>query len=216
MSTNNEQLYFYKGLEANLPTTGIKVGALYHCTDTKNTYRGISETELVIFSTASGQQSENNATVIGTGTATGTSATVIGDGVATGDYAVAMGKDTVAGCMGCYIAAIDPANNDIYLHTPNIDQHCSKNANGVVIPTWNGDPNDFYDVEFENEYIIYTEDELNDNPYGNEFSVSADGYYHWPFAGNIIAISKNKITYQSDTLNSSEKWLSNVPRYLFV
>ena len=47
-------------------------------------------------------------------------------------------------------------------------------------------------------------------PYGNEFSVSSDGYYHWAFAGNVIEISGNRIKYVSDTLNTSEKWLSNV------
>lgn len=47
----NEQIKFYKGLESNLPTSEIEIGALYHCTDTKNTYIGISATKLQIFST---------------------------------------------------------------------------------------------------------------------------------------------------------------------
>lgn len=48
----NEQVYFYKGLESKLPTTNIKVGGLYHCTDTGNTYIGVSSTELQLYSTA--------------------------------------------------------------------------------------------------------------------------------------------------------------------
>ena len=42
----SEQLKFYKGVEKDLPKSGIEIGALYHCTDTKNTYIGISATEL--------------------------------------------------------------------------------------------------------------------------------------------------------------------------
>ena len=39
----SEQLKFYKGLEGDLPVgSNIIIGALYHCTDTKNTYLGTS------------------------------------------------------------------------------------------------------------------------------------------------------------------------------
>lgn len=48
----SEQLKFYKGIEANLPTSGIEIGALYHCTDTGNTYIGTSNTTKRLFSTA--------------------------------------------------------------------------------------------------------------------------------------------------------------------
>ena len=52
----SEQIKFYKGSEANLPTSGIEIGALYHCEDTGNTYRGISATELELFSSAVGKK----------------------------------------------------------------------------------------------------------------------------------------------------------------
>ena len=48
----SENVYFYKGLETNLPTSGITAGGLYHCTDTGNTYIGVSSTELQLYSTA--------------------------------------------------------------------------------------------------------------------------------------------------------------------
>ena len=42
MSGQQEQLKFYKGLESKLPTgNAIEIGALYHCTDTNNTYLGV-------------------------------------------------------------------------------------------------------------------------------------------------------------------------------
>lgn len=34
----SEQLKFFKGLETNLPTSGLVKGGIYHCTDTGNTY----------------------------------------------------------------------------------------------------------------------------------------------------------------------------------
>jgi hypothetical protein len=46
----SEQLYFYKGLERDLPTSNIKIGGLYHCTDTNNTYIGISATSMELWS----------------------------------------------------------------------------------------------------------------------------------------------------------------------
>ena len=48
----NENLKFYRGNEINLPKTNIEVGALYHCEDTGNTYRGVSPTEMQLFSSA--------------------------------------------------------------------------------------------------------------------------------------------------------------------
>jgi hypothetical protein len=45
----SENLYFYKGLESNLPKSGIIIGGLYHCTDTKNTYIGISTTKMELW-----------------------------------------------------------------------------------------------------------------------------------------------------------------------
>ena len=55
----SENLKFYKGLEANLPTSGIEVGALYHCTDTGNTYRGVTSTEMQLFSTTNSESDWN-------------------------------------------------------------------------------------------------------------------------------------------------------------
>lgn len=45
----SENLDFYKGLESNLPKSGIVIGALYHCTDTKNTYIGVSTTKMELW-----------------------------------------------------------------------------------------------------------------------------------------------------------------------
>lgn len=63
----SEQIKFYKGLEENLPTgkatddngliiDPIEVGALYHCTDTGNTYRGVAANRMELFSTANRTQ----------------------------------------------------------------------------------------------------------------------------------------------------------------
>jgi hypothetical protein len=59
----SEQLKFYKGIETDLPKSGIEIGALYHCIDTGNTYRGISETELELFSSAVGKATSNNGEI---------------------------------------------------------------------------------------------------------------------------------------------------------
>ena len=48
-----ENLKFYKGLEEDLQDVSpIEIGAIYHCTDTGNTYIGISATRMQLFSTA--------------------------------------------------------------------------------------------------------------------------------------------------------------------
>lgn len=48
-------------------------------------------------------------------------------------------------------------------------------------------------------------------PFCNEFSIGSDAYYHWPFAGQIVEISGNRITYSKrNSLDTTEKWLSNV------
>lgn len=56
MSTERENLKFYKGLEKDLPAgSAIEIGALYHCTDTGNTYIGIENNNaklLNLYSTA--------------------------------------------------------------------------------------------------------------------------------------------------------------------
>lgn len=160
----SENLYFFKGLEANLPKEDIKPGALYHCTDTGNTYLGKSETEMTLFSTASGKQNENNSTVIGTGNATGANSTVIGSGTASGegstvigsgtasgDYSVAEGAETIAGCKGYYIAAIDTTNHYIYLHM----------GEDSVVPSWEN-PASYHDSAYETGYNLYKGD-VNNN-----------------------------------------------------
>lgn len=48
----SENLYFYKGVESNLSNVEVKAGALYHCTDTKNTYIGTAEGTLELYSTS--------------------------------------------------------------------------------------------------------------------------------------------------------------------
>ena len=122
----------------------------------------------------------------------GEGSVVIGDGTAYGDYSVSLGKDTIAGCKGYYIVAIDPDENHIYL------------SRTKVVPTWE-DQRSEYDENFVSGYRILEED----IPHGNEFSISSNGYYHWVFAGNIVEISGNRITYESDILNTSDKWLSD-------
>lgn len=47
----NEEIKFYKGNKANLPTSGVP-GAIYHCLDTKETYLCIADGSMVLFSTA--------------------------------------------------------------------------------------------------------------------------------------------------------------------
>jgi hypothetical protein len=61
----SEQLKFYKGLEKDLPTSRIEIGALYHCTDTGNTYRGISTTKMELFSNTIGFTQLNDDNTIG-------------------------------------------------------------------------------------------------------------------------------------------------------
>ena len=51
----NEKLKFYKGFESDLPKDNIEPGALYHCTDTGNTYRGTDTNALELFSSAAGK-----------------------------------------------------------------------------------------------------------------------------------------------------------------
>lgn len=41
----SEKLKFYKGLEENLVNISIEPGAIYHCTDTGNTYIGVIDLE---------------------------------------------------------------------------------------------------------------------------------------------------------------------------
>lgn len=126
---------------------------------------------------------------------------------ALGLYSHAEGRHTIAGCKGYYIRAIEPNITDttghIYLETAE---------DYAPIPSWIIDDTT-YESDFNSGYAVLNDsDSSADNytAYGNEFSISADGYYHWTFAGNIIAIDGNKITYESNSLNTSEKWLSNV------
>ena len=216
----SEQLKFYKGYENKLKEVVVESGSLYHCTDTGNTYLGDSNGKLNLFSTTGGKQDENGSTVIGSGaavgvgstvigsgTAEGTGSVVIGSGVAAGDYSVAEGADTLAGCKGFYIAAIDPANRQIYLYTGEVTE------NTRVIPTWDN-PSSYHVPTFESYYILHEEGDLIENPYGNEFSISSDSYHHWPFASNIVEINGNRITYsENNSLNETAKWINKNGAY---
>ena len=48
----SDNLKFYKGLEQDLPRSNIQIGAIYHCEDTGNTYRGVSANTMELFSTS--------------------------------------------------------------------------------------------------------------------------------------------------------------------
>lgn len=51
-----EQLKFFKGKEEDLlKKTDIEAGAIYHCTDTKNTYLGTNQNGLIPYSSAIGK-----------------------------------------------------------------------------------------------------------------------------------------------------------------
>ena len=56
----SDALKFYKGNESDLPEliaeNKIEVGAIYHCEDTGNTYRGVSTNQLTIFSSTIGRR----------------------------------------------------------------------------------------------------------------------------------------------------------------
>jgi hypothetical protein len=126
MST--EQLYFYKGSEANLPKSGIKVGALYHCTDTKNTYIGKPGNTMELWSSATSRQQLNGGVVIG-------------DGKANGEYSIAGGTidkqlvtDIVGSTVDGYIK-IDPSEANgpmsISYGAGNISHSSASNSFGI-------------------------------------------------------------------------------------
>lgn len=56
----SDALKFYKGNERDLPELieqeKIEIGAIYHCEDTGNTYRGVAANRLAIFSAANGRR----------------------------------------------------------------------------------------------------------------------------------------------------------------
>lgn len=68
-------LKFLKGLEKNLPTT-LELGAVYHCTDTGNTYMGINNGEKQLFSISKLSQLGITATAQELNTLDGITATV--------------------------------------------------------------------------------------------------------------------------------------------
>lgn len=65
----SDALKFYKGNESDLPEliaeNKIEVGAIYHCEDTGNTYRGVSANQLTIFSSAIGRRFIDDEGAIG-------------------------------------------------------------------------------------------------------------------------------------------------------
>lgn len=56
----SEQIYFFKGKEANLPKTNIQIGGLYYCTDTGNTYIGTQTNKMQLYSTATGKSTTSH------------------------------------------------------------------------------------------------------------------------------------------------------------
>jgi hypothetical protein len=119
-----------------------------------------------------------------------------------GDGSIAMGDHALAGCKGYYVAAIDTANRHIYLSTTDRE----------VTPSWDS-PESFHSPSFNLGYKIYTQQEMEQavKYYANEFSVSANAYYHWIFAGDIVAIDGNRITYSETNIferdKTSDAWL---------
>ena len=123
------------------------------------------------------------------------------------EYSHAEGRRAIAGCKGYYIDGIDVENNYMYLRIPDAVDDDDARA-----PEWDN-PGQFYNETFESGYEILNDSDSTKEDYvqyGNEFSVSSNGYYHWPFVGKIEEISGNRIKYTSDTLDSSSKWKENV------
>lgn len=88
----SEHLYFYKGIEESLPTSNIKVGGLYHCTDTGNTYRGVSSTEYELYSSAVGKKTLEGGEIFGD----------YANNQATAPYSAAFGTQTLAAATGAF------------------------------------------------------------------------------------------------------------------
>ena len=95
----SENVYFYKGKEANLPKSGIVVGGLYHCTDTKNTYIGISATKMELWANGAIKRhtvtkADGTQTIAGAGTETTTASGALS--FAEGNLTNALGKGSHA------------------------------------------------------------------------------------------------------------------------
>lgn len=130
-----------------------------------------------------------------------------------GDSSIAMGEAALAGCKGYYIAAIDPdpKNRYIYLATTGDE----------VTPTWDN-PSSYHKTDFKLGYNLYSQDQIAAQKlptYIHQFSISANAYHHWVFAGDVIEINGNRIQYSEvNNLNGEDvdqnslgykKWMSN-------
>lgn len=164
-----------------------------------------------------GEPTENGGSIFGdteTNEATGSNAVVMGtSSEALGDNSLAVGKEVQTGCKGYYIKAIEPAKRYIYLATDGVE----------CIPIWlvtaPGDIPVDYEPGFNTGYQVFDLKADPDLPsYQNEFSISSEDYYHWVFAGNIKAISGNRITYDTPNILSDnpdkehaayKKWMEN-------
>lgn len=148
----------------------------------------------------------SNSTAYGDNTfVTGNNSTAYGNG------SVAMGESALAGCMGYYIAAIDANQRYIYLSTITEE----------VTPVWENQSN-HHKPDFKLGYNIYSDDQIAAQKlptYIHQFSISANAYHHWVFAGDIIEINGNRIKYSEvNNLNGKDvdknslgykKWISN-------
>lgn len=148
----------------------------------------------------------SNSTAYGDNTfVTGNNSTAYGNG------SVAMGESALAGCMGYYIAAIDANQRYIYLSTTTEE----------VTPVWENQSN-HHKPDFKLGYNIYNDDQIAAQKlptYIHQFSISANAYHHWVFAGDVIEINGNRIKYSEvNNLNGKDvdknslgykKWISN-------
>lgn len=103
----SENLYFYKGLESNLPKSNIKTGALYHCTDTGNTYIGTSSTAMKLYSTKVGKATNTNG---------GEIFNDLTNNVASAQYAHAEGYKTQALKTAAHAEGSNTIANGAYSH----------------------------------------------------------------------------------------------------
>jgi hypothetical protein len=121
----------------------------------------------------------------------------IGDGE-TKVHELSFAAEEMTGCKGYYIIAIDPSKKYIYLSTTG--EEC--------VPVWpdklpDGVDNieQYHNKDFNLNYTIY---DLNDDvpDYANELSITAEHYFHWIFAANIVEIVGNRIKYSDKNILS--------------
>jgi hypothetical protein len=116
---NDEQLYFYKGLESALPKEDIKSGALYHCTDTGNTYIGVSATEYHLYSSAVGKKTLEGGEIFNNYYKKLNSEDPKQENNTYAPYSTASGYSATAGARGyklAHVEAIDTTGNTVYMY----------------------------------------------------------------------------------------------------